>query len=148
MVCMVCEFNVIAWNWKKKQFCQLFLLSWSPKWDGPSTANFMTLCHASKQMHWFTSSEPLELFLITFPQLSLDYFTKNEKIENTVKNFQTKSLQYQQAKLVMITHAGQNFKIKNLCIPQFQRVHNLTCVEKSYFSLTSCLCPSHNMQTT
>ncbi len=63
---MVWEFNVITWNWKQKTILSLFLLSWSSKWDGPSTANFVTLCHALKQMHWFTSSEPLDLFLITF----------------------------------------------------------------------------------
>jgi hypothetical protein len=71
--------------------------------------------------------------------------------KHTVKKFQTNSLDYQQANLVKITHAGQNFKTKDLCIAQFQRVLNLACVEKSYFSLPSCLspsCPSQNMQTT
>lgn len=75
------------------------------------------------------------------------------KLDNkhTMKKFQTKSLDYQQASLVKITHAGQNFETKDLCIAQFQRVHNLACVEKSYFSLPSRLspsCPSQNMQTT
>jgi hypothetical protein len=84
-------------------------------------------------------------------------FTKDlvclNKLDNkhTVKKFQTESLDYQQANLVKITHAGQNFKIKDLCIAQFQRVHNLACIEKSYFSLPSRLspsCPPQNMQTT
>jgi len=84
-------------------------------------------------------------------------FTKDllciNKLDNKheMKKFQTKSLDYQQANLVKITHAGQKFKTKDLCIAQFQRVHNLACVEKSYFSLPTRLspsCPSLNMQIT
>ncbi len=59
--------------------------------------------------------------------------------ENTVKNFQTKSLKYLQANLVKITHAVPNFKIKNLCIAQVvhcsQRVYNLTLCWKIIFLL-------------
>jgi len=115
--------------------------------------DIISCCKTNALIHFIQALGPISHNIFTTElNVHAKNFTKDllciNKLDNkhTVKKFQTKSFDYEQANLVKITHARQNFKTKDLCIARMQRVHNLACVEKSYFSLPFCLSPSRPSQ--